>query len=143
MAQTKIQKLRTYSDLILIPNFYGRYKYLKLNGIVGERTFGFDRYINQEFYRSREWKQVRRDVIIRDNGCDMGFPGYEIGHRITVHHMNPITEENIFNQDLELIMNPEFLVSVSHMTHQAIHFGSEILLPQLPVIRTKGDTKLW
>lgn len=134
---------RTYTDLNAIPDFYERYRYLKLSGAVGESTFGFDRFINQEFYRSREWKRIRREVILRDSGCDMGVSGYEIRDRIIVHHMNPIREEDIFQQNFELIMNPEFLISVSHMTHQAIHFGSENLLPQLPVVRRKGDTKLW
>lgn len=134
---------RTYSDLITIPDFYDRYKYLKLSGAVGQSTFGFDRFINQEFYRSREWKRTRRDVIVRDNACDMGVVDYDIYGRIIVHHMNPIRPEDIVDHNLEVIMNPEFLICVSHMTHQAIHFGSENLLPQLPVIRRKGDTKLW
>lgn len=134
---------RTYSELIAIPDFHSRYRYLKLYGAVGESTFGFDRFINQEFYRSREWKRTRREVILRDNGCDMGVSGYEIYDRIIVHHMNPIREEDIVRHNLEAIMNPEYLICVSHMTHQAIHFGSENLLPQLPVIRRKGDTKLW
>lgn len=135
--------IKTYSDLIKIPDFTERYRYLKLSGSVGKSTFGFDRFINQEFYRSKEWKQIRRDVILRDNGCDIGMPGYEIHGPITVHHINPIREEDIVNHDIDVIMNTEFLISVSHITHQAIHFGSENLLPQLPVIRRKGDTKLW
>lgn len=143
MTKIKTRNTRTYSDLIAIPDFFGRYRYLKLSGAVGEITFGFDRFINQEFYRSKEWKGMRRDVIIRDNGCDMGVDGYEIFDRIIVHHMNPIREEDLTRHNLELIMNPEFLISVSHRTHQAIHYGTENLLPQLPVRRTKGDTKLW
>jgi hypothetical protein len=117
--------------------------YLKLSNVVGKATFGFERFINQEFYRSREWKRIRREVIVRDNGCDMAFPGYEIGGPITVHHMNPITQKDLLDEKLDLTMNPEFLISVSRMTHQAIHFGTENLLPQLPVRRTKGDTTLW
>lgn len=143
MTKTKTRNTRTYSELIAIPDFLGRYRYLKLSGAVGEITFGFDRFINQEFYRSKEWKRMRRDVIIRDNGCDMGVEGYEIFDRIIVHHMNPIREEDLTRHNLELVMNPEFLISVSHRTHQAIHYGTENLLPQLPVRRTKGDTKLW
>ena len=143
MTKTKTRNTRTYSDLIVIPDFLGRYRYLKLSGAVGEITFGFDRFINQEFYRSKEWKRMRRDVIIRDNGCDMGVEGYEIFDRIIIHHMNPIRADDLVRHDLELIMNPEFLISVSHRTHQAIHYGTENLLPQLPVRRTKGDTKLW
>lgn len=143
MKNPQKRTIRTYSDLIAIPDFYGRYRYLKLSGAVGESTFGFDRFINQEFYRSREWKRTRRDVILRDSGCDMGVPGYEIFDRIIVHHMNPIREEDIVRHNLEAIMNLEYLICVSYMTHQAIHFGSENLLPQLPVIRRKGDTKLW
>lgn len=134
---------RNYSDLLKRSDFYERYHYLKLSGTVGKITFGFDRFINQEFYRSREWKRIRREVILRDNGCDIGVTGYDIHDRIIVHHMNPIQEADIFNQQLDLIMNPEFLISVSHMTHLAIHFGTENLLPQLPIIRKKGDTKLW
>lgn len=143
MINSQTRSTRTYSELISIPDFYKRYRYLKLSGSVGEATFGFDRYINQEFYRSREWKRVRREVILRDNGCDMAVAGYEVFGKIIVHHMNPIKEEDLFRHDLELVMNPEFLISVTHNTHQAIHFGSENLLPQLPVRRTKGDTKLW
>lgn len=143
MINSQTRSIRTYSELRVISDFHKRYRYLKLSGSVGEATFGFDRYINQEFYRSKEWKRVRREVILRDNGCDIGIEGFEILGKIIVHHMNPIREEDLVQHDLELVMNPEFLISVSHNTHQAIHFGSENLLPQLPVKRTKGDTKLW
>jgi hypothetical protein len=136
-------KVRTYSELLGFPDFNDRYNYLKLSGSVGESTFGFDRYINQEFYRSREWKQIRREVIIRDNGCDMGVQDYEIYGKIIVHHMNPIQDEDLLQHNIHRVIDPEFLVCVSHMTHQAIHFGSDKLLPQLPVERKKGDTKLW
>jgi hypothetical protein len=139
-SQTKV---RTYSELLEFPDFNDRYNYLKLSGSVGESTFGFDRYINQEFYRSREWKQIRREVIIRDNGCDMGVQDYEIYGKIIVHHMNPIQDEDLLQHNIHRVIDPEFLVCVSHMTHQAIHFGSDKLLPQLPVERKKGDTKLW
>lgn len=134
---------RTYSELITIHDFYERYRYLKLVGIVGKSTFGFDRYINQEFYRSVEWKRTRREVILRDNGCDLAVNGYEIFDKVIVHHINPIRAEDLFLHDISMVMNKEFLISVSHLTHQAIHFGSEDLLPQLPIKRTKGDTKLW
>lgn len=136
-------KIRTYSELVRFQDFSDRYNYLKLSGSVGEATFGFDRYINQEFYRSREWKQIRREVIIRDNGCDMGVQDYEIYGKIIVHHMNPIQDEDLLQHNIHRVIDPEFLVCVSHMTHQAIHFGSDKLLPQLPVERKKGDTKLW
>jgi hypothetical protein len=143
MTTNQTVVLRTYSELITIAGFKERYNYLKLTGFVGTTTFGFDRYINQEFYRSREWKRVRRDVILRDNGNDLGVDGYMIGGVITVHHMNPIRPHDLLTHDISVVMNPEFLISVSHLTHQAIHFGSEKLIPQLPVQRKKGDTKLW
>lgn len=136
-------RVRTYSELVGFQDFSDRYNYLKLSGSVGKSTFGFDRYINQEFYRSREWKRIRREVIIRDNGCDMGVPDYEIYGKIIVHHMNPIQDEDLLQHNIHRVTDPEFLVCVSHMTHQAIHFGSDKLLPQLPVERKKGDTKLW
>lgn len=135
--------IRTYSDLIRCKTFEDRYKYLRLHGSVGKDTFGHSRYLNQDFYRSKEWKQVRNEVIVRDNGCDLGMDGYEIFDRIYVHHMNPATIENYRNDDIERLLNPEFLVCVSFNTHQAIHYGDESLLPQTPIERRPGDTKLW
>lgn len=134
--------IRTYSELIKLKTLEERFKYLKLNGSVGQDTFGFDRYLNQIFYLSEEWKKIRSKVIIRDNGCDLGVEGYEIFDKIIVHHMNPITIDDIL-QRRDTIMNPEFLICVSHRTHQAIHYGDEGLLYKGPIIRTKNDTCPW
>src|SRR4029077_16483738 len=116
--------------------------YLSLGGTVGESTFGFDRWINQRFYRSQEWKNVRSQVILRDLGCDLGIIGYEIFTGLLVHHMNPLSSENIAQVD-EWILDPEYLITTSLQTHNAIHFGDESLLPRGPVVRQPGDTKLW
>ena len=134
--------IKTYSELIVIPTFEERFRYLKLNGIIGEETFGFDRYLNQLFYTSDEWRRIRRDVIIRDNGCDLGIRDREIGGLITVHHMNPITIDDIRNRS-ELLLNPEYLISVSDLTHKAIHYGDERLLITTPVERRPNDTCPW
>jgi hypothetical protein len=133
---------RTYSELARIPDFVGRYQYLKLRGAVGEATFGFDRWMNQDFYRSREWKRIRHHVIARDNGCDLGVEGYEIYDRIYIHHMNPMTSDDIIHGD-EAILDPEFLISTTHLTHNAIHYGDERQLPRQLIERRPGDTKLW
>lgn len=134
--------LRTYTELSTLDSFIDRFKYLQLNGQVGADTFGFDRYLNQTFYHSYEWRKIRDHVIIRDNGCDLGVPGYEINSRIYIHHMNPISLEDI-EARVSDILNPEYLICCSHQTHNAIHYGSEELLPSEPVIRRPGDTKLW
>ena len=134
--------IKTYSELILLPAFEERFKYLRLDGRVGEDTFGFDRYLNQLFYRSYEWKKIRDHVIIRDNGCDLGVEGYDIYGKILIHHMNPIKPEDLINVPDE-IMNPEYLVCVSKRTHDAIHFGDASLLPALPVERTPNDMCPW
>ena len=134
--------IRTYSELILIPTFEERFKYLQLNGRVGDDTFGFDRYINQKFYRSAEWKRIRDLVIMRDNGCDLALEGYEIYGRILIHHMNPITVKDV-ELSTEYLMNPEYLICVTHNTHNAIHYGDEKLLTKGPVVRTKNDTCPW
>lgn len=134
--------IRTYSELILLPTFEERFKYLQLNGRVGDDTFGFDRYINQNFYRSAEWKRIRDQIIIRDNGCDLAFEGYEIYGRILIHHMNPITVKDV-ELSTEYLMNPEYLICVTHNTHNAIHYGDEKLLMKGPVVRTKNDTCPW
>lgn len=134
---------RTYSELIILPTFEERFKYLQLNGAVGRDTFGFDRYLNQYIYqRSQRWKSVRDKIIVRDNGCDLGVEGYSIYGRIIIHHMNPISVEDILS-DRDWIFDPEFLICVSHRTHNAIHYGDESLLPQTLIERTKNDTCPW
>ena len=133
---------RCYTELIQLPTFKERYEYLRLGGIVGEDTFGFDRYLNQKFYRSPEWKRIRRDVIIRDEGRDLAMEGYELHGNIFVHHMNPISAKDLeFVSDW--ILDPEYLVCVSKRTHDAIHFGDASLLPKLPEIRTPNDMCPW
>lgn len=134
--------IRTYHELIQLPSFRERYEYLRIGGLVGNDTFGFDRYLNQKFYHSPEWKQIRRDVIIRDEGRDLAMEGYEIQNGVYIHHMNPIGKDDLQNAT-ELLLNPDYLVCVSFRTHQAIHYGDTSLLPQLPVERRPGDTKLW
>ena len=134
--------IRTYSELIALPTFEDRYRYLQLNGAVGKDTFGFDRYINQQFYRSKEWQRIRDEVIIRDNACDLGMEGYEIHGRIYVHHMNPIMVRDI-QSNSDYLMNPEFLICTTHRTHNAIHYGDENLLARAPIERTKNDTCPW
>ncbi|MCC8085631.1 MAG: hypothetical protein LIP15_15570 [Clostridium sp.] len=135
-------KIRTYSELMTISTFEERYQYLRLFGVVGESTFGFDRFMNQHFYRSQEWKSIRDFVIIRDNGCDLAVPGYEIPSRILIHHMNPISVDDIENRS-EFLLNPDYLICTTHATHQAIHYGDENLLVRMPTERTKNDTCPW
>lgn len=135
--------MRTYTELITLPTIKERYEYLKLGGAVGVVTFGGDRTFNQNFYSSRMWKDVRRQIIIRDHGCDLGVEGYDINNRITIHHMNPVTRDDIRNEDWEYLTNPEYLISCSYLTHQAIHYGDNILLPKTPVERTPNDTCPW
>lgn len=134
--------IKTYSELILLPTFEERFKYLQLNGRVGDDTFGFDRYINQKFYRSVEWKRIRDYIIIRDNGCDLALDGYEIHGRILIHHMNPITISDI-KFSTEYLMNPDYLICVTHNTHNAIHYGDEKQIITGPIVRTKNDTCPW
>lgn len=134
--------IRTYSELIKLPTFEERYRYLQLDGKVGEETFGFDRYLNQIFYKSKEWRSVRNHVILRDNGCDLGIEGREIHDRILIHHMNPITKEDILNRT-EFLMDPEYLISTIENTHNAIHYGDEDLLMKDPIERHKNDTCPW
>lgn len=134
--------IKTYSELIKIPTFEERFQYLRLDGVVGESTFGFDRYLNQIFYKSARWKKIRDYVILRDNGCDLAMEGYEIYDRILVHHMNPITIKDIEHES-EFLIDPEFLISTVHNTHNAIHYGDENLLPRLPVERKPFDTCPW
>lgn len=135
-------KIRRFSELKKLKTFEERYDYLKLGGSVGRETFGFDRYLNQMLYSLNEWKKARRIVILRDNGCDLGIPGYDISGRLIIHHMNPITKQDIVEHNPD-IFNPDFLICTSHNTHNAIHYGDESLLPKLPVERMPGDTKLW
>lgn len=134
--------IRTYSLLRTITTFHSRYLYLKIPGSVGERTFGSDRFLNQQFYKSSEWKRIREAVIVRDNGCDLAFRDFPITGKILVHHMNPMTLSHIVERDPDNL-NPEFLVCTSERTHQAIHFGDSSLLPELPVLREPRDTQLW
>lgn len=135
--------IRTYSELITLPTYIERFNYLKLGGKVGVDTFGFDRYLNQQFYhKDPRWRSARDKVIIRDNGCDLGMEGYEIQAKIIVHHMNPITMDDIINKR-DWIYDPEFLICTVHSTHNAIHYGDENLLFKGPVVRTPNDTCPW
>lgn len=133
---------RCYSELSQLKTFEERYDYLKLGGVVGQETFGFDRYLNQKFYRSAEWKRIRNKVIVRDEGRDLGVEGYELQNRIYIHHMNPITVSDL-TEASELVLNPEYLICVSFDTHQAIHFGDKSLLPIPPKERFPNDTCPW
>jgi hypothetical protein len=134
--------VRSYSELVRFSEFEDRFEYLKLGGGVGRATFGFDRHVNQTFYRSREWHDVRNFVIARDEGCDLGIPGYEIHVDILIHHMNPMRVDDILNQE-DWILNPEFLITTTARTHNEIHFGSRRLTPRVVTERTPNDTKLW
>lgn len=134
--------IRTYSELIEIPSFKERYEYLRLDGKVGEDTFGWSRYLNQALYTSDEWKRTRRKVILRDNGCDLAVDGFEIQNRLLIHHINPITVEDIENCS-PVIFDLDNLICCSHNTHEAIHYGNSNLLPSDPVMRRPNDTCLW
>lgn len=135
--------IRTYSALVRLPTFKQRYEYLRLDGSVGEDTFGFDRYLNQIFYKSKEWLEIRDRVIIRDHGCDLGIEGYEINNRILIHHMNPITKADILERT-EFLLNPEYLISTMKRTHDAIHYGTyESLINNFVIERTENDTCPW
>lgn len=135
--------IRTYSELITLPTFEERYRYLKLDGVVGKDTFGFDRYLNQTFYqRDKEWQRIRDYVIIRDNGCDLGIDGRDIHGKILVHHMNPITQEDILRRS-KYLLDPEYLICTLKSTHDAIHYGDENLLMKGPIERQQNDTCPW
>lgn len=135
--------IRTYSELSTLQTFEERFNYLRLDGKVGADTFGFDRIFNQMFYRSSEWRSVRNLVIIRDNGCDLGLEGHEIyGQRILIHHMNPISLEDIERKS-NILLDPEYLITTIHSTHNAIHYGDIDLIPRMPIERTKNDTCPW
>jgi hypothetical protein len=142
MMKSLILMIRTYSDLNSLDTFEDRYNYLRLNGEVGRETFGFDRYLNQNFYQSSDWKRARRAVIIRDASCDLGIPGHEINSGLIVHHMNPMTSEDIIHGE-SWIFDPEFLICVTERTHNAIHYGDESLLRIRFNERKPKDTKLW
>ena len=135
-------KTRSYLELRRLKTFELRFRYLALSGGVGIDTFGFDRYLNQAFYSSPEWKHVRNDVIARDLGCDLGIEGYEIYDKVLVHHMNPITKEQVLDRDPS-ILDPNFLITVTHRTHNAIHYGDTERVPEPYTERRPGDTKLW
>ena len=134
--------IRTYSELIALPTFEERYRYLRLSGAVGKDTFGFDRIFNQRFYTSPEWRRIRDWVISRDCGCDLGVEGYEIHGRVIIHHMNPITLDDL-DKHSDLLLNPEYLITTTHDTHNAIHYGSEELLVTAPIERSRYDTCPW
>lgn len=135
-------KIRTYSELIAISTYEERFQYLKLDGVVGQETFGFDRYINQMFYNSGDWRSIRNEIIIRDNGCDLAMDDYEIKGSIYIHHMNPIMLEDIANAT-EFLLNPEYLICTAFRTHQAIHYGDANLLVTAPIERKRNDTCPW
>ena len=134
--------IRTYSELITIPTFEERFEYLQLKGSVGKDTFGYDRYLNQVLYRSPEWKRLRNQIIIRDGGCDLACDGYDIYNKVLIHHLNPITVEDVLSRSRK-VFDPDNLVCVSHNTHNAIHYGDVDLLVTGPIIRTKNDTCPW
>ena len=136
--------IRTYSELSTLQTFRERFDYLQLNGQVGKDTFGFDRIFNQRFYTSKEWKDVRDFVIVRDNGCDLGIEGHEIGRyqKIFIHHMNPIIIDDIKNST-DILLNPEYLITTIHNTHNAIHYSDEKLLVVEPIVRSRNDTCPW
>lgn len=135
-------KRRSYRELSRIPTFNERFEYLKLDGLVGEPTFGFERSMNQMLYSSSKWRRLRNQIILRDNGCDLGVEGFEIPDKIIVHHMNPMTVDDLkdFSDD---VFNPEYLICVSQITHNAIHYGDSNLLPKKPIERRPGDTCPW
>lgn len=138
-----MKKIRTYSELSQLKTFEERFEYLRLNGQVGKDTFGFDRIFNQKFYKSPEWLRVRDIVMIRDNGCDLGVEGYEIrGQRILIHHMNPFSLEDL-EQRADILLNPEYLITTVHQTHNAIHYGDVNLLARSPIERRPNDTCPW
>ena len=134
--------IRIYSELITLPTFEDRSAYLRLHGKVGEETYGFDRYLNQQFYKSKEWRSIRDRVITRDNGCDLGIEGREIHGRVLIHHMNPITVDDILRRS-DFLLNPEYLICVDKITHDAIHYSDDNLLIKDPIERRKNDTCPW
>lgn len=134
--------MKTYTELITIPTFEERFRYLKLDGVVGQSTFGYDRYLNQVLYHSDEWKRFRRDIIVRDNGCDLACDGFDIQIRALIHHINPITVEDVLNRHPK-VFDPDNVITTTYNTHRAIHYGDESLLIIAPIIRTPNDTCPW
>lgn len=134
--------IKTYSELIKLKTFEERYKYLQLGGAVGKDTFGYDRYLNQQFYKTTEWRRLRDELIVRDNGCDLAMSGYELYGRIYLHHMNPVSKDDVLNRT-EYLTNPEYLICTSFNTHNAIHYGDESLLVTVPIERSANDTCPW
>lgn len=137
-----MKMIRTYEELSMLKTFRERYEYLRLSGKVGEETFGFDRYLNQIFYKSKEWEEVRNYVIIRDKGCDLGVEGYEIYGKILIHHMNPITSADIVRRS-DILLNPDYLITTILSTHNAIHYGDSHLFIDMPTERIRNDTCPW
>lgn len=135
--------IKTYSELITLPTFEERYHYLRLGGEVGKETFGFDRYLNQSFYSSIEWKNFRRNIIVRDMGCDLGIEGRKIGGLIYIHHIEPISLDDIVHRRIEVLLNPDNAICASFDTHNAIHYGDDRLLITTTIKRTKNDTCPW
>ena len=142
LSLTKMTTIRTYSELSRLHTFEERFHYLNLQGEVGETTFGFMRWLNQQFYSSSAWKQVRNYVIVRDDGCDLGVPGFDIHTQLLIHHMNPVTKDALVHGE-EWILDPEYLITTTRRTHNAIHYGDSSLLVRPLVERKPGDTKLW
>lgn len=134
--------IKSYSELIRLKTFEERYQYLRTSSIVGDRSFGSDRYLNQSFYRSKVWRDLRHEIIVRDNGCDLAFPGYEIYSMIVIHHINPVTIEDI-ESGSDNLLNPEGLITTSHETHMAIHYARESFRPSVLVERRPGDQTPW
>lgn len=141
LGYLKVRKIRTYSELIQLDSYEDRLEYLKVPGAVGANTFGFDRYLNQRFYKSKEWRKIRNDIFVRDNGCDLAFEDCPIFGAYLIHHMNPIQVDDIVKLS-DYLMNPEYLITVTHQTHNAIHYGSDIPIIK-PSQRTSNDTLLW
>ena len=137
-----MRSIKTYSELITLPTFIERFRYLKLNGKVGDSTFGYDRYLNQILYTSREWLTFKDRIVLRDDGCDLACEGFNVPVRITVHHINPITVDDVVNRNPK-VFDPENVICVSHNTHMAIHYGSEELLITSPIERKANDTCPW
>lgn len=137
-----LMRIKTYSELIALSTFEDRFEYLQLKGIVGQETFGFDRYLNQILYNSKEWKHLRNEIIVRDNGCDLALEGFEIHGRILIHHINPITIDDVIKRR-EMVFDPENLICVTHNTHNAIHYGDKSLLITGPIERRANDTCPW
>lgn len=142
MVKSMKNNFKSYSELVKLSTFEQRFEYLRLNGVVGKETFGYDRYLNQMLYKTREWKKVRQEVIIRDNGCDLGCSGFEIYGRVLIHHINPITVEDVINRSFK-IFDPDNLIATTHNTHLAIHYGDSDLLVLPPMDRSKNDTSPW